>query len=131
LLSRRYRLELVIEPLDVLRLFTERYGVPFRILDSQPAKLLVAETVAVSTTFDNLVTQDLTAVGVKGLVLWPCFIGDITTLSSPEGGVLADILLGFLLNLSAYIETLRRHRVDVPDDLLTRFKEPLFPLYST
>lgn len=114
------------EPLEVLHSFIKRYGVTFRIRDGAPTTLLENDIISVSTSFENLWRHELRPVAVAGQVLWPLLAGDVTDLLDPEGGVLGEVTLAFLLNLSEYIETLRRHKVNVPPDLLSRFKRGLY-----
>jgi hypothetical protein len=105
---------------QVLECFIKRYGVLFQVGDQPGTTVLMDQLISTtSNRFEDFFRNGITVKENKDL-LFPFMSGDITGLRSPDGGWLAEVLLGFVLNLTEYIATLRKHRVEISDEMLKR-----------
>jgi len=110
----------VSEPMDVVRAFVAKYGVPFR-LGTVVSSFIEREVINLHQPLEAAAKIDVLH-PKSGKIYWPLFAGDLTRFTDPQGGVLGEVLLSFVVDVSEYIQTLHKHNVSLPADPEKFFK---------
>ena len=94
------------QPLDILRSFVNTYGFTFRI-GNVSSKFMHQEIVSDALGINDLVNVD----APKDHLLARFASGGFIKTTGRDGGRLMEVVLGFTVDVTKYVATLRKHRV--------------------
>jgi|GEM_PF-6991485 len=111
-------------PLHVLKAFVETYGLSFQLGDVI-SKYLENEVISVSPSVreDLMLSRKgpIPIEGIRGTYYQSFFAGAETRVQAPHSEVTVRVLFAFVIDISKYAATMRRHRVQLTPEELWKF----------
>lgn len=108
-------------PIDVIRAFVNTYGLTFS-LGNSVSKFLYNEAIEVHQFLPQQMFKYMKPVeGQAGTLYIKFLVGGDMQLHGTDATVFAEVILGFMVNLTRYFTTLRKHNVNLAPEAESRF----------
>lgn len=110
------------EPLDMVRSFVNTYGLTFR-LGNKVSKFMHNEIISSDSPLSRERLKNIEMLDKpKEDLVWPVFAFNITQVRGTDNEILTEVILGFVLNVSKYVATLRKHHVHLSSEAEEKFR---------